>query len=150
MSAPAFKKIANPQNNLGMIEGLAQKICGPGLERAPFRFFVRVRGQNNYRQKALPVFGAQRFENGKAIRRRHHQIEQNQIRAKFFAELEDKLGIPYGLDTRVIRIQIGKADGPVEPVAFRSPALNSKSLRRKLWRAQNRERPPTRRTRTQL
>ena len=94
MSAPAFKKIANPQNNLGMIEGLAQKICGPGLERAPFRFFVRVRGQNNYRQKALPVFGAQRFENGKAIRRRHHQIEQNQIRAKFFAELEDKLGFP--------------------------------------------------------
>jgi len=75
MCTSAFEKIANPQHDFDMVEWLKQKVGGAGLESASLRLFVGIGSKNNDGQKALVVARPNRFQNGEAIGRGHHQIK---------------------------------------------------------------------------
>jgi hypothetical protein len=102
MRVTAPEKIANAQSDFDVIEWLEQEISRAGFERAPFRFLVGVGSEHYYWQKYLAGIGPKQFEKSEPIRRRHHEVEQDEIRLEIFANLQCALGINDRLESSVL------------------------------------------------
>src|SRR5438874_1247714 len=77
MNATSLEGIGNTKEDLELVEWLHEKLGRAGAKGTPFCFFVYVSGQNDDWEENFAIISTQRFENGKAVYMRHHQIKQH-------------------------------------------------------------------------
>jgi hypothetical protein len=90
MECPCLEQVADPEQDLEMVERFGQEVVGARGERSSPGFGAYIGGQDQDGE----VFTCgnapgELCHDGEAIHVRHHQIEQDEIRFKFAVEVDD-------------------------------------------------------------
>ena len=94
LQAPRLEQVGDPQAHLDRLERLAQEVVGAGGQRALARRSGGVGRQDEDRDARRPRGdGPQDLHQLEAVRRRHLQVEQDQVGRRGLAEVVDRRGV---------------------------------------------------------